>query len=365
MKPQVPNPRDAATAWAQTFCTDWEDCRDDPVYGPDNAWALLAACAALYRFFSVLPAEVVSVPAVLQRDSAALLAVLRQGLTPTEWLDRARDVDGAWDYATDDDALRELKMIAIDLFDRLDRHNLVLWMARRLDSGSEAENLNRRAEQLARDEEFFVNHIDAFFPAASLAKAVIAALRPDLEQADPELWKTTRIHHILVDAWNEAEGGTSPSCLTDRDKEAILLKVRQAKLSCPSTWTQATKFSAPEPQFSMAAATAGEAHRMTLARKEFQIEGVEGVEAVLQLDFLPNGIQVRLGPPDRVWQFIRCEMKIPELPAPLIAELPMASGKVMLTEAEVQALGNGHENIVVTLLTADGTRRSTRQRRAA
>ena len=70
-------------------------------------------------------------------------------------------------------------------------------------------------------------------------------------------------------------------------------------------------------------------------------------------------------PPDRIGQYVQCEVNIPELPDPLIAELRIASATVTLSEAQFQALSKGHANIVLTLLTADGTRRSARPRQAA
>jgi hypothetical protein len=380
VKPRASNPRNLAVMRALSTQESWQDCREDPDYAPALAWELFAAWGELHRFFAELPAEVGSVPALVQRDASILLAALGKAVEPKEWLDRARDVEQAWDYTTREDALRELEMIAIDLFDRLDRHSLALCMARRLNSGSEADSLMRRAEQLAHAELFFAQHIDAFVPAAPLAIRVIAALRPDLEQADPELWRTTQIHSRLAEAWKEAEGGGSPPHLSERDKQASLVKVRHARLSCPAKGAgsppdfseQVAESAATEPQYSMAAAIAAEALaplREVFARKTFQVEGDEAVQVELDLRPAPaparRELWVRVhAPPDNVGKYIQCELNIPELPAPLIADLGII-GKVTLTEAQLQALGKGHENIVLTLLTADGTRRSTRPRNAA
>lgn len=225
MKPRPPNPRDAAIAWAQTFCEDWKECRDDSYFAPVKAWALLAAWGAVRRFFAEMPVDVAGVSELLQRDSIAILAALWQSPDPAEWLERARSLDGAWDFALREHELRELETRATVLFDELDRHGLALCMARRLDPGSENTELNRRIEQLSLAEEFFAQHVVSFLPTAHLAAAEIAAFRPDLEQADPELWLTTLKHRRLDQVRKETESFRSPQFLTERDKEAIQAKV--------------------------------------------------------------------------------------------------------------------------------------------
>src|SRR5947209_7721404 len=102
---------------------NWEECREDPCYAPEAAGELLAAWGALNRFFVEFPAEIVPVLELVQRDAVALLGAVRQASEPVEWLDRSRDLDGAWDVTVREDWLRELEMGAIDQFDRLDRHS--------------------------------------------------------------------------------------------------------------------------------------------------------------------------------------------------------------------------------------------------
>jgi hypothetical protein len=271
MKPRSPSPRNQAVVQARAMCENWEECRDDHFYASECAWALLAAWGAVHRFFAELPAESASVSVLVQRDAATLLAALRQASEPAEWLERSRELDRAWDFAVRQDALRELEMAAVDLFDRLDRHSLALCMARRLDSGNEAADLTRRAEQLAQAEGFFAQHVDAFLPAAPLASAVMAACRPDLEEADPELWRTTRKHRRLEEAWKEAEAIGSPPCLTERDKQVIQAKValwvaevaeesqsrRTLTLPFPGRFSERESVTQP-----MAAGPAAEKHRL-------------------------------------------------------------------------------------------------------
>lgn len=272
MKPRVPNPREQAVAWVLTFWADWEECRDDSsdapgtaesqrgcrsgphtisrtgsksgswprsrsetrqspkadsYYAPEKAWSLLAAWGAVWRFFPELPEALASTGAAIKQDAPDLLAALRQASDPAEWLERAQHLHRAWNFAVREDALRELEMGAIDLFDRLDRHSLALCMARRLASEREAADLTRRAEQLEKAETFFAQHVDAFLPAAHLASAVIAACRPDLEVADPELWRTLRKHRQLEEVWMEAGSASEPQNLPELDKKAIQDKVSQ------------------------------------------------------------------------------------------------------------------------------------------
>lgn len=227
MKPGAPDLREQSVAWVLTFCADWEECRDDCYYGPEKAWSLLAAWGTVGRCFAELPEALASARAVIKQDTLTLLAALRQAPDPAEWLDRARQLDRAWDFAVGEDALRELEMGAIDLFDCLDRHSLALCMARRLDSGSEVAHLISRTQLLTQAEGYFAQHVEVFLPAAYLASAEIAACRPDLEAADPELWLTTRKHRQLEEVWKEMEVTALPQSLTEQDKQAIQAKVSQ------------------------------------------------------------------------------------------------------------------------------------------
>lgn len=232
MKPLAPNPRGQAVGWAEAFRDDWEECRSDPDYAPEYAWSLLAAWGEVCRFFDKLPEEVASIPALLQRDAGALLASLGQAPPPAEWLERARRLDRAWNYAVHEEPLRDLELGAINLFHQLDRHSLAVCMARRLTAEcSETTGwLADWTRQVEQAEEFFADHVDAFLPVAFLARAVLANCRPDLDEADPELWETTLKHRRLEELGEEMEADLEPVRLTDRDRQAIQAKVAQARL---------------------------------------------------------------------------------------------------------------------------------------
>src|SRR5258708_38583411 len=107
MKPRAPNPREQAVGWVLTFCADWEECRGDSYYAPEKAWSLLAAWGTVWRFFAELPEALSSAAAVMKQDVPALLAALRQASDPAAWLERARHLHRAWDFAVREDALRE------------------------------------------------------------------------------------------------------------------------------------------------------------------------------------------------------------------------------------------------------------------
>ncbi len=102
-----------------------------------------------------------------------------------------------------------------------------------------------------------------------------------------------------------------------------------------------------------------------LAREAFPLEGDEDVQVKLDLDLRKTSIHasaqiavLKGGPPDKVGQYVRCEVAIPGLPEPLVAELGTTAGKVDLTQSELRALREHAGSIALTLLTADGTRRA-------
>jgi hypothetical protein len=233
MNPPAPNPRNQALAWAQVFREDWEECRDDPDYAPSKAWSLLAAWGGVCRFFppEALPAEASAVFALVHQDAAVLLNALRQAPEPAEWLERARGLDGAWDFATGEEVVRELETAAVTLFDELDRHSLAACMAARLDpAGASAEWLAAWQRQVEEAEGWFRDHVEAFLPAAPLAAATLAACRPGLED-DEALWQTVLKHRVLEEAVEEAEAEPALPRLSESDKRAILAKLDRA---CPN-----------------------------------------------------------------------------------------------------------------------------------
>lgn len=204
MKPPAPDLRRQTAGWAQTFREDWEECRNDPDYAPSKAWSLLAAWGAVCRLYAEPPPELIQLPDLLRRDAEVLLTALAQAPQPAEWLDRARDLDRAWDVTVRADHLSELEDAAAGLFNQLDRHRLAECMARRLlTNGTTPDWLACWSEQLSLADAFFADHVEAFFPAASQAAAVLAGCRADLDEADPELWQTTLNYRHLEEAWEE------------------------------------------------------------------------------------------------------------------------------------------------------------------
>ncbi|HVC98627.1 MAG TPA: hypothetical protein VND64_33480 [Pirellulales bacterium] len=105
--------------------------------------------------------------------------------------------------------------------------------------------------------------------------------------------------------------------------------------------------------------------RVALARQAFPLEGDEDVQVKLDLDLLHTSVPVaaeisvsKSGPADKVGQYVRCELSIPGLSEPLVAELGTTAGKVWLTETELKALREHQGSIGLILLTADGTCRA-------
>ena len=66
--------------------------------------------------------------------------------------------------------------------------------------------------------------------------------------------------------------------------------------------------------------------------------------------------------PDKVQQYLRFEVVIPDLSAPLTGELGVAAGNVTLNPAELGLLQQHGGSIGLTLLTADGSRRAVQLR---
>ncbi len=296
MKPPAPNLRDQALGWAEVFREDWQECRDDPAYAPTKAWSLLAAWGALCRFFppEALPAEASAVSAVVHHDAAALLAALPQTPEPAEWIERARNLHRAWDFAACEEVVRELERAAIMLFDELDRNSLAACMAARLaPDGATAERLAAWRQQAEEAEGWFRNHVAAFLPTALLARATLAACRSSLEE-DEALWDTVLKHRLLEEAAEELEADPPPRRLSESDKQALQAKVDRARSNglaqiVPAQWQgrQILVFSRRvlPPQLLAAAAPAGTELPELLALRLRSPK--ETVEARL---FLPAGV---------------------------------------------------------------------------
>jgi hypothetical protein len=231
MKPPAPNKRDWAVSWAQVFGEDWQECKDDPAYAPDKARSLLAAWGALCRCFSPdgMPAAAAAVAALVRQDAAALLTALRQGPEPAEWLARARELDGAWDFATDPEAVRELETAAVTLLNELDRSSLAVCMASRLAADEATEPWATWRRQVAEAEEWFAGHVDAFLPAAAGAGATLAACRAGLEE-DEALWQTVLKHRLLEETAEEAAAPPVLPRLGPHDLQAVQDKVGRTTL---------------------------------------------------------------------------------------------------------------------------------------
>ena len=112
MSPPIPLPLDLAIEAAVTARDDWDESNADPEYAPAKAMALLAAWGRLSRLFTPteLPSEVADLQAFIQEEAPRLLAAFARIAVPADRLERARHIDQALDFATEEEALRELEI---------------------------------------------------------------------------------------------------------------------------------------------------------------------------------------------------------------------------------------------------------------
>src|SRR6266545_3492321 len=202
---------------------DWADWQGHPTQGPRTARDLLAMWGALARLYrpDQLPAEAAPLSELLQREAPAILLAAAQAPGASAWLERAHELDRAWDFATDREAVRDLEFAAVTLFDELDRISLAACMAPRLASEAPtAEPWATWRRQVAAAEGWFAGHVDAFLPVAPLAGATLAACRPDLEE-DEALWDTVLKHRLLEETAEELEAVPSFQRLSESDKQAV------------------------------------------------------------------------------------------------------------------------------------------------
>lgn len=224
MKPPAIHLRNLAVQRALAFRDDWEDCREDRALAPRKAHALLAAWGELCRFFEPprLPDDAVLLPGFIHDASHDLLDALRHLPEPIEWHERAQELDQGWDHTAQSHALQELELASLDLFSQLDADAMAVCMARRLarNSGIGADWLESWSQQVRENESFFIAHRDAFLPAATRAIAILNDCRPDLDEADPDLWATTLKCRYLEELAEELEMTALPH-LNERDRQAM------------------------------------------------------------------------------------------------------------------------------------------------
>lgn len=210
----------------------WADWQGHPAQGPRTARDLLAAWGALARLYRPedFPPEAAPLTDLLRRDAEVVLAAAARAFAGAAWLEQAQELNAAVDFAIDPEAIRELELAAVTLFDELDRSSLAVCMAARLTpEGVTAEPWAAWRRQLTEAEDWFADHVDAFLPAAPLAGATLAACRPGLEE-DEALWQTVLKHRLLEETAEELEADplfphllpTALSTIKQRAGEAVL-----------------------------------------------------------------------------------------------------------------------------------------------
>jgi hypothetical protein len=195
-------------AEAAELLSFWPAIRNDLRLAPHTAADLLAVWAHLRRFPSAdVAGEIVDRLNRLIHEEKDRLATLFLRLS-TPALDEAIvKIDRAWDGLKTWDACEELERQTRDLFDALDRQSLAVYALLQLVPSEDGrrpdiEELRRKVEKA---EQTLLEYAESFYPAASLATAMLEEYRTDLAEADRVLWMTTVKYRRMADLYEEEE----------------------------------------------------------------------------------------------------------------------------------------------------------------
>ena len=209
----------------------WPEARQNPRLAPSEAVDVLAAWAHLQRFPpAVITGSVTEDLARLVADDSSVLvtSLLRQS-SVGGWLEAASALEQGWDAALQVEELGELEEASRDLFHALDQGALAAWAANRLldPESPHRGKLSEIREEIARCENFFADHAEAFLPAAGLATAMLLAYRADLDEVDLELEETTDKYTLLAEIRDQDQHPPARARLREAEKARLVAQERE------------------------------------------------------------------------------------------------------------------------------------------
>jgi hypothetical protein len=224
MKPNGTLHQDMAASEAEALLEDWPEWKHDARRGAIKARNLLAVWGRLLRFPPGPEDLTGQIERLAKQDCTLLTARFFEGTALSSWSERAGDLSRAESYALDVSSIEALDFAASGLFDELDRSSVALCMARRLlgadaDISPSAQSLAKHVEQA---ETFLDEHPEVFRPVAPLASDLLLTFRPDLDEFDEPLWRTTVKHRALEEMLEEQEAGLRVVRLGAQDLRDIL-----------------------------------------------------------------------------------------------------------------------------------------------
>jgi hypothetical protein len=191
----------------------WPQVVENIELAPCEAENVLAIWAHLRRFPpQILPTtRVRDFNQFVEREQKRLIDAFLNFRFLEEWTAAVHGLDAAWEETAEPEKMEELEILARDLFDGLDRFSLAEYAARAFSGGKAQGEKFREAVHIS--EELLADKVLAFYPAAPLASAMLAAYREDLDEFDFELWLTTCKHRLLEEALEESEAGSAEMIL--------------------------------------------------------------------------------------------------------------------------------------------------------
>lgn len=186
----------------------WAVIRNDPRLAPHTAADLLGVWAHLQRFATGdVAGEIADRLDGLVHEEKDRLATCFLRLSHPALDEAIIRIDRAWDGLGTWDACQELESETRDLFDALDRQSLAVYALQQLVSAEDGwrPDIEELARKVEKAERTLLQHAESFYPAASLATAMLEEYRMDLAEVNRALWMTTLKYRRMADLYEEEE----------------------------------------------------------------------------------------------------------------------------------------------------------------
>ncbi|MHB1426687.1 MAG: hypothetical protein ACYC3I_26310 [Gemmataceae bacterium] len=201
----------------------WPVIRSDPRLAPHTAADLLAVWAHLRRFPSAdVAGEIMDRLDRLIDEERDRLATLFLRLSAPALDEAIVKLNRAWDSLKSWDACEELERETRDLFDALDRQSLAVYALQQLvpPEDSRRPDIEEPRRKVEKAEQTLLQYAESFYPAASLATAMLEEYRMDLAKADRALWMTTVKYRRMADLYEEEEAPSDLDAWHSHDEVA-------------------------------------------------------------------------------------------------------------------------------------------------
>jgi hypothetical protein len=267
----------------------WPAIRNDPRLSPHAAADLLAVWAHLQRFptADVAGNTANRLDRLVQDEKDRLVTQYLRLSVPA--LDEAIvKVDRTWDGLKTWDACEELESQTRDLFDALDRQSLAVYALQRF--VPEGSSLRPKVDSLTRDvekaEQTLLQYAESFYPAASLAIAMLEEYRIDLAVVDRPLWLTTVKYRRMADLYEQENTAPDLRASTGTATGEGFIEISdEAKATAP---TPATEWdSVLAAQRAQGTKSAADAHTQPLGVSAYRLKDQDGRFFALETD--PSG----------------------------------------------------------------------------